>query len=58
MDISLTFTYTSIVTCPFIPVSSNFYVKSHLDIQQVLVLPKVTGHLTLSAPQLILQLPN
>lgn len=39
-----------------LPVSCNLNVQRHLDIQQILVLPQVTSHLTLSGPQLILQL--
>lgn len=39
-----------------LPVSCNFNIQCHLDIEQILVLPQVTGHLTLSGPQLILQL--
>ena len=41
-----------------IPVSCYLNVKSHFDIEQVLVFPKVAGHLTLGVPQIILQLPN
>lgn len=39
-----------------LPICRYLNIKSHLDIQQILVLPQVTSHLTFSAPQLILQL--
>ena len=41
-----------------VPVSCYLNVKSHFDIEQVLVFPKVASHLTLGVPQIILQLPN
>lgn len=41
-----------------VPVGCNLDVESHFDIEQVLVLPKVTCHLTLGVPQVVLQLPN
>ena len=41
-----------------IPVSGNLNIKSHFDIEQVLVFPKVASHLTLGVPQIILQLPD
>lgn len=41
-----------------VPVSCYLNVESHFDIEQVLVFPKVTCHLTLGVPQVILQLPN
>lgn len=47
------------VSVPFeVPVSCYLNVKSHFDIEQVLVFPKVACHLTLGVPQIILQLPN
>lgn len=41
-----------------IPVSCYLNIKSHFDIEQVLVFPKVACHLTLGVPQIILQLPD
>ena len=47
------------VSMPFeVPVSCYLNVKSHFDIEQVLVFPKVACHLTLGVPQIVLQLPD
>lgn len=44
---------------PFeIPVSGYLNIKSHFDIEQILIFPKVAGHLTLGVPQVIFQLPD
>ena len=40
------------------PVSCYLYVKSHLDIEQVLILPQVLSHLALQAPQLGIQVAD
>lgn len=43
---------------PEIPVCCNFNVQGHLNIQQVLILPKVTRHLVLCTSKLIFKMPN
>lgn len=40
------------------PVSCYLYVQSHLDIEQVLILPQVLSHLALQVPQLGIQVTN
>lgn len=42
-------------TTLMLPVSCNLDVQGHLDIEEVLVLLQVPGHLALRASQLILQ---
>lgn len=47
--------------CPLIqsaPVGSYLYVQGHLDVEQVLILSQVLGHLTLQVPQLSIQVAN
>lgn len=52
-------TASACVNMPFeVPVSCYLNVKSHFNIEQVLVFAKVACHLTLGVPQVILQLPN
>lgn len=38
------------------PVGCYLYVQGHLDVEQVLVLSQVLGHLTLQVPQLRVQM--
>lgn len=40
------------------PVGSYLNVQGHLDIEQVLILSQVLGHLTLQVPQLGIQVAN
>lgn len=40
------------------PVGSYLNVQGHLDIEQVLILSQVLGHLTLHIPQLSIQVAN
>lgn len=40
------------------PVGSYLYVQGHLDIEQVLILSQVLGHLSLQVPQLSIQVAN
>lgn len=41
-----------------LPVGSYLDIQGHLDVQQVLVLPQVPGHLGFGVAQVILQLPD
>ena len=40
------------------PVGSDLYVQGHLDIEQILILSQVLGHLALQVPQLSIQVAN
>lgn len=41
---------------PPVPVGSNFDVQGHFDVEQILVLPKLSCHLPLGVPQLTVKL--
>lgn len=39
-----------------VPVRSDFYIQSHLDVEEVLIFAQMTSHFPLCAPKLIFQL--